>query len=376
MKSRIIALCKIFRLSAFKKRPGVLALFFLRPRTLALCFLLAFFQTFCFPAFAGQQEDSFTPYTFLDIEYQDHKLIDKFHNEYTSGFGLKKLQETLERAAPYRPYIRRKLAEKGMPLCLEFLPIIESNFNTKAVSKSGAAGLWQFMENSIEGYLTKDEWVDERKDPWLSTEAALEKLKDNYNYFNDWALALAAYNMGRGGLASIIKKTGVSSVWKLIDGGFLKAETTNYVPKFIAIADIITNAKYYDLELPEYDERKELKFSTITLTTQIGLEQLALFSGVDITELETLNPALTYPVTPYGRQYTLRIPKGKEEAVADAITRLSNFAADIYIVKQGDTLWSISRRYGLTVKELCETNNIVETDILRIGTKLFVPIYK
>lgn len=350
----------------------------MKKHRLRIIFACAFFlcNTISIPVFSSQQDEDFVEYNFIDIEYPDHKLIDKFHIEYTSGFGLKKLQETLERAAPYRPYIRRKLIEKGMPLCLEFLPIIESNFNTKAMSKSGAAGLWQFMENSIAGYLTKDEWVDERKDPWLSTDAALEKLKDNYNYFNDWALALTAYNMGRGGLSSLIKKTGIVSAWNLIDGGYLKAETTNYVPKFIAIADIVTNAKYYGLELPEYDERKELRFSTITAATQIGLEQLSALSGIDIVELETLNPALTHPFTPYGRQYTLRIPKGTEEAAAAAIMQISSLSTDIYIVKKGDTLWGISRRYGTTVKELCDMNNILETDILRIGTKLFVPINK
>ena len=331
--------------------------------------------TFVKQTYATQQSDSFIEYKFLDIEYPDHRLIDKFHSEYSSGFGLKKLQETLERAAPYRPYIRRKLQEEGMPLCLEFLPIIESNFNIKATSKSGAAGLWQFMENSIKGLLTKDEWIDERKDPWLSTDAALQKLKDNYTALKDWGLALAAYNMGLGGLSKIIKSTGINSVWELIDGGHLKAETTNYLPKFIAIADLITNAKYYDIELPEYDPSKELTFSTVTLQNQIGLEQLALFSGIDIAEFENLNPALTYPITPYGRPYTLRIPKGSEEKVAYALAKLSSFAADIYIVKKGDTLWGISRRYGLTVKDLCDANNISENDILRIGTKLFVPIY-
>ena len=336
-------------------------------------FTIIFFAITC-NLFAIQQGDNFTPYTFLDIDYPDHKLIDKFHGEYSSGFGLKKLQETLERAAPYRPYIRRRLLEKGMPMCLEFLPIIESNFNIKAMSKSGAAGLWQFMENSISGYLTKDEWVDERKDPWLSTDAALDKLMSNYKSLNDWGLALAAYNMGLGGLTKIIKSTGATSVWELIDGGYLKTETANYVPKFIAIADLITNADYYDLDLPQYNAAREIKFSTITLHSQIGLEQLALFSGVEFAELENLNPSLLYPVTPYGRPYVLRIPVGTEEKVTDALAKLNVFSADIYVVKQGDTLWGISRRYGLTVKELCDANNISENGILRIGTKLFVPI--
>ncbi|MCR4940970.1 MAG: transglycosylase SLT domain-containing protein [Treponemataceae bacterium] len=328
------------------------------------------------PVFPGQQSAEAPSYQFIDIDYPDHDLIEKFRNEYMSGFGLKRLQEILEKAAPYRPYIRRRLEEEGMPICLEFLPIIESNFNTEATSKSGAAGLWQFMENSIRGYLIKDEWIDERKDPWLSTEAAISKLKDNYKYFNDWALALAAYNMGLGGLSKVIRNTGTDSAWNLIDGGHLKTETTNYVPKFIAIADIVTNAEYYGITLPEYDEKKELRFSMIKLDEQINLEQLSLLSGINIEELKLLNPALIYPVTPYGRQFSLRIPEGTEEEAARAIAKLSGLQATIYTVEKGDTLWAISRKYGLTVQELCDTNNISERDILHIGTKLFVPIYK
>jgi len=345
-----------------------------RIRTLA-CFILLI-STILPESIYPTQQTVNSYYQFIDIDYPDHGLIDKFRNEYMTGFGLKKLREILEQAAPYRPYIRRRLKEEGMPLCLEFLPIIESNYNIKATSKSGAAGLWQFMENSIAGYLTKDEWIDERKDPWLSTEAAIAKLKDNYNHFQDWALALAAYNMGLGGLSVVMRTQGISSAWDLIDGGHLKTETTNYVPKFIAIADLVTNADYYGISLPEYDESKELKFSTINLTNQIDLEELAFYSGIDISKFEMLNPALIYHLTPYGRQFTLRIPTGSEEIVADALTSINGFRTEIYIVKQGDTLWNISRRYGLTVKELCEKNNIKETDILRIGTKLFVPIYK
>ena len=168
-------------------------------------------------------------YVDLDIEYPLHPLILKFHNEFNSDYGEKLLNQVLTRAEPYRAYIREKLIEYEVPLCLEYLPVIESNFNIKAVSKSGAVGLWQFMENSIAGLLTKNTWVDERKDPWLSTEAAIKKLKQNYDYFGDWALALAAYNMGLGGLSRLMKTTGCQSFWELADGGYLKAETKNYL---------------------------------------------------------------------------------------------------------------------------------------------------
>lgn len=315
-------------------------------------------------------------YVDLDIEYPLHPLILKFHNEFNSDYGEKLLNQILTRAEPYRAYIREKLIEYEVPLCLEYLPVIESNFNIKAVSKSGAVGLWQFMENSIAGLLTKNTWVDERKDPWLSTEAAIKKLKQNYDYFGDWALALAAYNMGLGGLSRLMKTTGCQSFWELADGGYLKAETKNYVPKFLAIADLITNSEYYGLNLVEYKPEKNYETSLITLSFQISLEQLALESKIDVNQLKSLNPGLLYSVTPYTNSYNLRVFTADKEKVQQALAKLKPLDANIYTVVQGDTLWGISRRYGLTVDALCKANNITENQILRIGTRLVLPIIK
>ena len=324
----------------------------------------------------AEEEITYAEYIPLDIDYPDHPLVLKYHNEFNSEFGKKWLAGVMERAKPYRPYIRRMLKENDMPLCLEYLPVIESNYNCRAVSKSGATGLWQFMENSIKGLLTKNEWVDERMDPWLSTDAALKKLRDNYNYYKDWGLALAAYNMGLGGLNRIIKSSGKTTVWELIDGGFLRTETKNYFPKFLAIADLITNADYYQLELPPYEEDAGYDFITLTIFLQVNLDQFAAESGISYETIKTLNPALLYPVTPYNSEYKLRIPAARREEAENALAKLKVYSADIYTVKKGDTLWGISRRYGITVDELCNANNITGKEILRIGTMLFVPIVK
>lgn len=315
-------------------------------------------------------------YIDLDIEYPEHALILKFHNEFNSDFGKKWLKGVLDTASPYRKYIRQKIEEYGLPKCLEYLPVIESNFNIKAVSKSGAVGLWQFMENSIAGFLTKTTWIDERKDPWLSTDAALKKLQDNYNYFNDWALALAAYNMGLGGLSRLLKNTSCKTYWELLDGGYLKTETKNYVPKFIAISDLITNSEYYGLDLPTFEESESLEFDEVLITKQIGLEQLSAETNISVKEYQKLNPSLTYPVTPYTNKYTLRVPSGQKEHVESCLASMQPLSTDIYVVKKGDTLWGISRRYGITVESICTANNIKESAILRIGTTLFVPIIK
>ena len=315
-------------------------------------------------------------YVDLDIDYPEHELILKYHNEFNSDFGEKLLTQILTNAEPYRAFIREKLVENNLPLCLEFLPVIESNYNIKAVSKSGAVGLWQFMENSISGLLTKNSWVDERKDPWRSTEAAIKKLKENYDYFGDWALALAAYNMGLGGLSRKIKSTGCKTYWELIDGGHLKSETTNYVPKFLAIADLITNAEYYGLELPEYNPEKSYEVEIVDLSFQISLEQLSSVSKVSVKTLQALNPGLLYSVTPYTNSYGLRVFSSDKEKILSALATLKPLDANIYTVEKGDTLWGISRRYGLTVDALCKANNIKENQILRIGTRLVLPIVK
>ena len=315
-------------------------------------------------------------YIDLDIDYPEHELILKYHNEFSSNFGEQLLTQILTRAEPYRAFVREKLIEYDVPLCLEYLPVIESSYNIKAVSKSGAVGLWQFMENSISGFLTKNSWVDERKDPWLSTEAAIKKLKENYTYFGDWALALAAYNMGLGGLSRIMKNTGCKTFWELADGGHLKSETTHYVPKFLAIADLITNSEYYGLNLPTYNPEKSYKTDTVELKFQVSLEQLALASKVSVKTLQTLNPGLYYSVTPYTNSYNLRVLVSDKEKIQTALATLKPLDANIYTVVQGDTLWGISRRYGLTVENLCKANNIKENQILRIGTRLVLPIIK
>lgn len=310
----------------------------------------------------------------LEIDFPSHQLIDKYISEFSSNFGVSWLKDILNTAQVYRPYIRKKLAEYGMPQCLEFLPVIESNFNYKAVSKSGAVGLWQFMENSIGGYLIKNDWIDQRKDPWSSTDAALKKLKENYNYFGDWSLALAAYNMGLGGLSRLIASSGLKTFWQLADAGLLKTETKNYVPKFLAVADLITNSAWYGVDIPPYTDEYDFDFATVPVERQVDLEKLAEATGIKYETFKFLNPGLLYSVTPYAQHYDLRVLSRDVSAVSSALKTLDVYSADIYVVKQGDTLWGISRRFGTTVKDLCQENNIKENDILRIGTKLFVPI--
>ena len=309
----------------------------------------------------------------IDMPYSENPQIDKFRKEYLTDFGKKKLSNTMKRALPYRDHIHETLKEFEIPLCIEFLPVIESDFTVNAVSKSGATGIWQFMENSISGLLHKDDWVDERKDPWLSTVAAAEKLEYNYSVLKNWELALAAYNMGLNGIKSIIKSTGSSDFWWLAENGYLKTETKNYVPKFIAIADLITNAEYYDLDIVPFNKNNDINFEEITLAKQINIKTFANALKIPYETIKQLNPALLTEYTP-PYAYTIRIPIGYTEK---ALAEIKNqYPTKTYKVQAGDSLWAIARENDTTVEEICYLNNIDQNDILSIGTILFLPIIK
>ncbi len=325
---------------------------------------------------ASPAEENRPPRKELDIHTPEHIHIQKYLDEYQRPFGIKWLTSVLEAGAPYRMYTRQQLALHNMPASLEYLPVVESEYKASAKSRSGALGIWQFMENSIHPFMEKNQWVDERLDPWKSTDAAIQKLQDNYEMFGDWALALAAYNYGAGGLQRTIKAAGgVDNFWDLADQGLLVNQTTMYVPKFLAVAEIVTNQKHYGLEFPEVSEEDMIHWDEVTTRRSIPLQMLAKEMNLDISILKFLNPALILGRTPPAMEYTLRVPLGtKEEAQHVISTMVLPSYEHTYTVVQGDTLWGISRRYGLTVADLCDANNIEENAILSIGKTLYIPI--
>lgn len=324
----------------------------------------------------ASEEPQRPPRKELDIHTPEHIHIQKYLDEYQRPFGTKWLTAVLETGAPYRMYARQQLALSNMPASLEYLPVVESEYKVTAKSRSGALGIWQFMENSIHPFLEKDQWVDERLDPWKSTDAAIKKLQDNYNMFGDWTLALAAYNYGAGGLRRTIKAAGgVDNFWDLADRGLLVNQTTMYVPKFLAVAEIVTNQEHYGLEFPEVSEADLIRWDEVTTKRSVPLQMLAKEMNIDVSILKFLNPALILGRTPPAREYTLRVPLGTGTEAQQAIsTMVLPSYEHTYKVVKGDTLWGISRRYGLTVTDLCDANNIEENAILPIGKTLYIPI--
>ena len=317
----------------------------------------------------------------LPFEGMDHPEVERFRQRYLSPKWTKLLHDCLENAMEYRLFVRQAITEKGMPEILEYLPVVESNYKTSAKSKSGAIGMWQFMANSVYPFLTLNDYVDQRLDPWASTDAALKKLTDNYNYFGDWLIAIAAYNCGVGAMNRVLKKSEKKDFWYLVDKKLLPKQTAEYIPKLLAIADLAINAEYYQIDLPHHNEEFELlenekngHFDYISVSKAYSLTALANNLRMDTKTIKHLNPSYTMGFTHPSKESKIRLPLGMKSAAEEAIKQIEPIDFPIkYKVVSGDSLWSISRRYKTTVDAICELNNIKENAILKIGKILYIP---
>ena len=334
----------------------------------------------------SQEEEDTTPphisISFVSDEELEKPQVEAFRKQYLSPKWSALLRGYLESAMEYRLYVRKAVQDAQMPEMLEYLPVVESNYKTNAKSRSGAIGMWQFMANSVWPFLTLNDFVDERLDPWKSTDAALKKLTDNYNVFNDWLLAIAAYNCGVGAMNKAIKKAGgVKDFWYLAENGYLTKQTSDYVPKLLAIADLAINSEFYSIDIPDHKEEFEIlenekngNFDYVTVNKAYSLSQLAQEMRMDYSTLKLLNPSYTMGMTHPSKQSEIRLPLGMKQSALDALENIKPVEFPIkYKVEAGDSLWSISRRYKTTVQAICELNDIKENAILKIGKILYIP---
>ncbi|MCR5046883.1 MAG: lytic transglycosylase domain-containing protein [Treponema sp.] len=264
-------------------------------------------------------------YQELDLPGAEREEVVPYRNRWMTGWGRAELKAILENGYKYRHYVKKRLAQEGLPSCLEYIPVIESSYKPLAKPQSGkSVGLWQFMENSIENYLRKTKWIDERRDPWKSTDAAIKKLKANHKQFGDWLLAIAAYNCGAGAVKRALKKSPQKTFWALAKNKLIPDHAIAYVPNLLAVCDLAQNAEYYKIDLPQafYDPSTYSPlddFDSLEVKQAISLKALANEMRVDEKLLHELNPALLYGVTPPDEEYLLRLPAGTRAAAEDAI---------------------------------------------------------
>jgi len=284
------------------------------------------------------------------------------------------------RSGRYRPAIVKALKEAGMPEDLSWLPLIESGFKVRALSRARALGMWQFIAST--GYrfgLRRDQWVDERMDPQKSTVAAIAYLKELHKMFGDWTTALAAYNCGETAVMNRIRTQRINyldNFWDLYQK--LPGETAAYVPRLLAVLHIVKDPAAHGIEFPPLED--EIEVEEVNISRQVLMRDVAARLGVDSGLLEELNAELRLNVTPDGL-YTLKVPAGKGEQFLASIDEIPTHSPPKYAysgtvvhrVRRGETLSTIARKYRTSVAAIMVENHIRKNHILRVGAKVRVP---
>lgn len=301
------------------------------------------------------------------------------------------MQRMITASQFYFPLFEEELDKHDLPLEIKYLAIIESALNPKARSRVGAKGLWQFMYGTGKMYgLDVSSYVDERHDPIMATEAASKYLAKLYEIFNDWDLALAAYNSGPGNVNKAIRRSGgYENYWNIRP--FLPRETAGYLPAFLATMYIFEYAEEHGLHYKKAD-RPYFETDTVQVKNMISFDQISKLVDISTEELEMLNPAYKLNIIPKveGKNYALRLPKSKigkfvaneEQIYAYVKQELDSMEKPLpqmitandqirYKVKSGDYLGKIAERYGVGVSQIKQWNGL-RSNNLRVGQRLTI----
>jgi membrane-bound lytic murein transglycosylase D len=294
---------------------------------------------------------------------------------YFSGRGRGVFERAFARSGRYHDMIVSTLKQEGLPQDLIYLAQAESGFHPLAVSRVGARGIWQFMASRARGYgLHHDMYVDDRQDPEKSTRAAAHHLKDLYNQFGDWYLAMAAYNSGPGTVQAAVKRTGYADFWELYNRNVLPKETRNYVPIILAVTIMTKNPSQYALDDVNMDSPSD--HDTVTIDYPVDLRLVAECVNTTPAELQDLNPSLLRLSTPRTGEYALHLPAGSKDQYETAIATIPpdmRLWWRYHTVQSGDTLASLARTYHTTAKQISEANHL-DGAALESDAKLVIPV--
>jgi membrane-bound lytic murein transglycosylase D len=308
--------------------------------------------------------------------------------QYFQGRGRGYFERYLERSSRYVPMMKKVLKQNNVPEDLIYIAMIESGFSGKIKSRAKAVGFWQFIGGTGKHYgLRVSSLMDERYDPVRSTEAAAAYFKGLYNLFGNWYLAIASYNVGENRIKNMVMKNYTRDFWELAKRKQLPAETTQYIPKFLAARQISMEPEKYGFTGLNY--APPMVFDTLISENPVDLKALAKSMKVDYSDLKDLNPSLKTQFSPViDGKASVRIPVGTSDAakvaLSDAtvknkryITQASEAPSKVsftrYKVKHGETLSSIAEHFEVSVDDILKVNARVHKNRVRPGMTLKIP---
>ncbi len=303
-------------------------------------------------------------------------------NDYVAGYinyfstrGRSTFEGAWARSGKYRDMILRTFKEEGIPQDLIYLAQAESGFKPLALSRARARGMWQFMASRGVGYgLRRSAWVDDRQDPEKATRAAARHLKDLYNQFGDWYLAMAAYNSGPGNVQQAVKRTGYADFWELYKRDVLPKETKNYVPIILAMTIISKNPAHYGLDAVQPDPPQ--KYDVVTIDYPIDLRLVAECVEIGLDQMVDLNPSLLRRTTPKDQKFDLRLPEGTKPKFETAIAAIPKEKRTIWRyhrIQAGDTLPGIAKKYHVTDRAILQVNGLQSSELAN-DARLVIPV--
>ncbi|MGH7575706.1 MAG: transglycosylase SLT domain-containing protein [Longimicrobiales bacterium] len=322
---------------------------------------------------AGEWEPSKT----WDITKTRNAAVEKWI-DFLRGRNRDRTRLWLERQGRYGPLIRSALRSRGMPEDLFYLAFIESGLSPAATSHASAVGIWQFIAETGRRYgLTITSELDERRDPMRSTEAALSYLQDNYDRFGSWYLAAAAYNTGENRVGRIMRQRfgterGKDSHFWQIDSR-LPRETRDYVPLMLAAAHIAKDPEANGFHGLRY--QAPLAYDQVAVPGPTSLEAVAEAAAVPADAVRDLNPHLVQGWTPSGTGWWVRIPSGTEQRFAQrigSVYRAEQSKTRYHVVRRGDNLTVIARRYNTSIRQLQQWNGLSNRNLIQVGQRLRV----
>ncbi|MDR2149340.1 MAG: LysM peptidoglycan-binding domain-containing protein [Spirochaetaceae bacterium] len=310
------------------------------------------------------------------IPGREQALTQDYIAQYLNPRWSQWLVEIIQRAEPYLAFIRQEIENRNLPPELLYLPVIESEYRVNAKSRSGAVGLWQFMQNSIEPFdMQVTEWIDERMDFWKSTRGALDKLQENYAYFSDWALTLASYNAGMGSIQKILSQNELADYWLLSERKEFTTETIHFVPKLLAVSYILSQPRRFNLD---FLWPRSTEWVLLPVDRQVDLSLVAAVAGIPADTLSEANYELKYRVSPPDTTYHIKVRAVHAQAVRAALEQKDSSLIKYYFytIKSGDTLLALALQYGVSVDTIYANNPGIRERALKIGSRLLIPAYK